>query len=272
MKPKLNLKPQLHFAHGNGFPSPCYRQMLMSLEAKFDCCFIDRIGHAKAFPIEDNWHTLVDELIDSVRRQSNQPVVAVGHSLGGVLSVLAALKEPALFRAVVLLDAPLLGHVRARAVQLSKKFGLIDKITPAYRTRTRRTHWQSRDAVRQYFKRRALFKQFDDACLNDYIDYGMTHDETGYTLRFDANIEYQIYRTLPHTFQAYPTKLEVPAALIYGTNSDVIHASDRRYMRRHYGIQSFETPGSHMFPLEHPKATAALILKTLKQISINYLY
>jgi pimeloyl-ACP methyl ester carboxylesterase len=98
------MKPILHFAHGNGFPSPCYRQMLMPLEAEFDCCYIDKIGHAKAFPINDNWHTLVDELRESIRLQSNnQPVVAVGHSLGGVLSILAALKEPALFRAVVLL-------------------------------------------------------------------------------------------------------------------------------------------------------------------------
>jgi pimeloyl-ACP methyl ester carboxylesterase len=259
-------KPKLHFAHGNGFPSPCYRQMLMPLETVFDCCYIDKIGHAEAFPIGDNWHTLVDELRDSVRRQSDQPVIAVGHSLGGVLSVLAALKEPELFRAVVLLDAPLLGHVRARMVQLSKKFGLIDKVTPAYRTRTRRTHWESREAVFQYFKRRALFKQFDDACMNDYIDYGMTHDKTGYNLRFDANIEYEIYRTLPHTFKAYSKKLQVPAALIYGTNSDVIYAADRRYMRRRYGIQSFETPGSHMFPFEYPKATAALILKTLQSM------
>ncbi len=260
------MKQKLHFAHGNGFPSPCYRQMLEPLTAVFDCCYIDRIGHAKAFPIQDNWYTLVDELRESIRKQADTPVVAVGHSLGGVLSVLAALKEPALFRAVILLDAPLLGHVRARAVQLSKKFGFIDQITPAGRTRARRTHWQSREEVVQYFKRRALFKQFDEACLNDYIDYGMIHDDTGYTLRFDADLEYQIYRTLPHTFSGYPKKLHVPAALIYGSDSDVIYRSDRRYMRRRYGIQSFETPGSHMFPFEHPKKTATLILKILAEL------
>ncbi|MCH9756680.1 MAG: alpha/beta hydrolase [Gammaproteobacteria bacterium] len=257
------MKPKLHFAHGNGFPSPCYRQMLEPLEVVFDCCYIDKIGHAEAFPIEDNWHFLVDELLESVRMQSDEPVVAVGHSLGGVLSILGALKEPELFRAVILLDSPLLSRVRARAVQLSKKFGFIDRVTPASRTRTRRTHWKNRDAVFQYFKRRALFKQFDDACLNDYIDYGMTHDETGYTLRFDAAIEYQIYRTLPHTFARYTKKLQVPTALLYGSNSDVIYAADRRHMQRRYGIQSFETSGTHMFPLEYPKETAALILKVL---------
>ncbi len=261
------MKPKLHFAHGNGFPSPCYRQLLMPLEAVFDCCYIDKIGHTEAFPVEDNWHTLVDELIASVQTQSTEPVVAVGHSLGGVLSILAALKKPELFRAVVLLDSPLLSRMRARAVQLSKKLGFIDKITPVYRTRTRRTHWQTREAAFEYFKRRALFKRFDDACLNDYIDYGMTHDETGYTLRFDADIEYQIYRALPHTFSSYSKRLKVPAVLIYGEKSDVIDAADRRYMRRRYGIQSIKTPGTHMFPLEYPKETAALILNALSELS-----
>lgn len=261
MKPIL--KPALHFAHGNGFPSPCYRQMLTALAPYFDCCYVDKVGHAREFPIEDNWEALADEVIASVRRQAHAPVVAVGHSLGGVLSVFAALKEPELFKAVILLDSPLLSPMRQRGVHISKKIGFIDKITPARRTQGRRTHWPTRDAAFIYFKRRALFKYMTDACIKDYIDYGMIQDESGYTLRFDANIEYQIYRTMPHSLAVYPKKLQVPSTLIYGRDSDVTHASDRSYMKRRYGIASVITEGTHMFPLEHPKATADLILKVL---------
>ena len=260
------MKTRLHFAHGNGFPSPCYRQMIMALEPYFDCCHIDKVGHAPEFPILDNWEALADEVIASVRRQSDEPVVAVGHSLGGVLSAFAALKEPDLFKAVILLDSPLLSRTRQRAVQLSKKLGFIDKVTPARRTQGRRCHWPTREAVFQYFKRRELFKHITDACLNDYIDYGMTQDESGYSLRFDSAIEYQIYRTMPHSLADYPNKLHVPSALIYGRESDVIYASDRSYMKRRYNISSFKTEGTHMFPLEHPKATAELILKVLDKL------
>ena len=260
------MKTTLHFAHGNGFPSPCYRQLLIPLEAEFDCCYIDKIGHADAFPVNENWHALVDELIHSVKTQSNQPVVAVGHSLGGVLSLLAALKSPDLFKSVVLLDSPLLSRGRSRAVQLAKKTGFIDRITPAYRTRARRTHWGSREEVFTYLKRRVLFQHITDACLNDYIDYGMIHDNTGYALRFDASIEYQIYRTLPHTLRGYAKQLQVPSALIYGDASDVIYPADRRYMKRRYNIASYQTKGTHMFPLEHPKDTAAIILDVLAKL------
>jgi pimeloyl-ACP methyl ester carboxylesterase len=237
--------------------------MLEGLTSDFDCCYIDKIGHADAFPVNDNWGTLVDELVDSVKAQSNQPVVALGHSLGGVLSLLAALKAPELFKAVVLLDSPLLSRGRSRAVQLAKKTGFIDRITPAYRTRARRTHWTSREEAFAYLKRRVLFQHITDACLSDYIDYGMTHDETGCSLRFDASIEYQIYRTIPHTLRGYAKHLQVPTALIYGDASDVIYPADRRYMKRRYNITSYQTKGTHMFPLEHPKETAALILDVL---------
>src|SRR5437870_13259241 len=103
------MRELLHFAHGNGFPSPCYRQLLEGLEGRYDCSYIDRIGHNPQFPVTENWPFLIDEVIDSVNRQAGQPVIAVGHSLGGVLSLLAAIKEPTLFKAVIMLDSPLLG-------------------------------------------------------------------------------------------------------------------------------------------------------------------
>ena len=235
--------------------------MLTALEPYFECHYIDKVGHAPEYPILDNWEALTDEVIASVRRQSDEPVVAVGHSLGGVLNIFAALKEADLFKAVILLDSPLLSRMRQRGLQISKKLGFIDNITPARRTQFRRRHWPTRDAAFKYLKRRKLFKHVTDVCLYDYIDYGMLQDALGYTLRFDAEIEYQIYRTMPHSLSAYPKKLHVPSALIYGGASDVIHEADRRHMKQRYGISSFETQGTHMFPFEHPQATAELILK-----------
>ncbi|MDF1683414.1 MAG: alpha/beta hydrolase [Legionellaceae bacterium] len=263
MSEQLGDKPKLHFSHGNGFPSPCYRQMLTALAPYFECDYIDKVGHTPEFPVLDNWEALTDEVIASVRSKSDEPVVAVGHSLGGVLNILAALKEPDLFKAIILLDSPLLSRIRQRGLHLSKALGFIDKITPAQRTQFRRRHWPTRDAAFGYLKRRELFKHFTDACLYDYIDYGMTQNASGCTLRFDSKIEYQIYRTMPHSLSAYPKKLHVPSALIYGSDSDVIHVTDRRHMQRRYGISSFKTEGTHMFPFEHPQATAELILKVI---------
>ena len=256
----------LHFAHGNGFPSPCYKQLLQPLEKRFDCYYIDRVGHSPEFPVTDNWHNLVNEVIISIKTQTDQSVIGLGHSLGGVLSLLAAIEQPSLFRAVILLDSPLLGRFKSSIVRFSKTLGMIDHLTPAFRTRERREHWQNREQVLTYLKSRKLFKSFTDACLNDYIDYGMQKNGEAYSLRFDRKIEYQIYRTIPHILHEYEGRLRVPTALIYGSKSNVIDRLDLRYMKKHYDVVSLETKGTHMFPMEYPKATAQLILDVIDNL------
>lgn len=256
----------MHFAHGNGFPSPCYRQLLDRLALRFDCCYIDKIGHSPVFPVTENWHSLVDELIDSVKTQSQQAVIAVGHSLGGVLSVLAAIEQPSLFKAVILLDSPLLGRFKSLVVWLAKQMDFIDRLTPAYHTRARKEHWATREKALVYLRSRALFKTFSEVCLNDYIDFGMLRDGQGYTLRFDPEIEYQIYCTIPHHLMRYEGCLSVPTTLIYGDASRVVDRLDRRYMKKKYAISSIETQGTHMFPMENPETIADLIVKLVENL------
>jgi pimeloyl-ACP methyl ester carboxylesterase len=253
------VKPFIHFAHGNGFPSPCYQQLFNALAPRFELGYIERVGHDINFPITDNWDFLVDEVLFSIQAQTSQPVIAVGHSLGGVLSLLAAFKQPELFKAIILLDSPLLNRFKSTIVQLSKKIGLIDSITPAKRTRNRRTRWDSREEVIAYLKRRTLFKHFTPECLNDYVEFGLRWDDEGYSLRFDPEIEYQIFRTIPHVLHQYKGSLKIPTVLVHGAQSFVVGRLDRRYMHTHYGIINVETPGTHMFPMEHPDAVAQLI-------------
>lgn len=257
------MRAGVHFVHGNGFPSPCYKQFLSHLENKYDCSYIDRVGHNRQFPVSDNWHTLVDEVILSVKAQASQPVIAIGHSLGGVLSLIAAIEQPTLFKAVILLDSPLIGRIKSSVIHAAKLFGFIDHVTPAFRTRSRRTHWHDRHDAWSYLKSRELFKSFTDECLNDYIDYGLIRDESGYTLRFDPDIEYQIFRTIPHVLHQYEDRLTVPTTLVYGKNSAVVDSSDRLYMEKNFGIANLETNGSHMFPMEYPHQAASTVLHVL---------
>ncbi len=256
----------IHFVHGNGFPSQCYRQLLTRLESRYECCYLDRVGHAANFPVTDNWHYLVKEVISSIQAQASKPVIALGHSLGGVLSLLAALERPELFKAVIVLDSPMFGRIKSLMLRVSKTFGVIDHVTPASKTRKRRQHWTSREQALTYLRRRVLFKSFDQACLQDYIDFGMKKDETGYSLRFDPQIEYQIYRTIPHFSYANEGPLKMPAALIYGDKSHLIHHSDLRYMKRKYGVDGFEIHGSHMFPMEHPEVCATMVMNVIDKL------
>lgn len=263
------MKELIHFAHGNGFPALCYKQMLDGLQQDFDYCYIDRIGHDPLFPVSENWHNLVLEIIASIKKQADRPVIAVGHSLGGVLSLLAAIEQPELFKAVIMLDSPLIGPFKSSMVRFAKALDIIDRITPAFRTRGRRQYWKNHEQLITYLKTRDLFKTFTDESLNNYITYGLEHKEDGYYLRFDRHTEYQIYRTVPHIIPSYEGKLVTPAALIYGDKSTVVGKMDVRYMKKNFNIKCFKTRGTHLFPMEYPQNAAKQIIDVVSQLKIQ---
>lgn len=255
------MKQKLHFAHGNGFPSLCYRQFLQALETRFDCAFIDKVGHDPDYPVDDNWSSLVDELIASVRASFSEPVVGLGHSLGGVLTLLAALREPSLFHTVIMIDSPLLNRFRSRAVLLAKHLGLIDKLTPAGRTRWRKHRWESREELLAYLRSRPLFQTFTEACLQDYVEYGVIWVDGACELAFDRDIEYRIFRTIPHHLPSLEQRLPIPTSLVYGDNSTVVDKRSVRYMKDKYGVESYKLPGTHMLPMEIPQRLAEEVFR-----------
>ncbi|MCS6515154.1 hypothetical protein NX875_29435, partial [Burkholderia thailandensis] len=69
-----------------------------------------------------------------------RPVSLVGHSLGGYLSPMAALKRPQWVRGVVWLDSPLIAGWRSSAPRVSQWTGLDEGFAPAAAARTRRGH------------------------------------------------------------------------------------------------------------------------------------
>src|SRR2546430_5929780 len=127
----------LHFSHANGFPAACYRKMFSFLERDFEIDYINAIGHDPRHPVTDSWPHLVAELIERLEGR-REPVLGVGHSLGGYLTALAAVKRPALFRAIILLDSLILGPWQGTVFKMVKRFGLADRVTPAAMTPRRR--------------------------------------------------------------------------------------------------------------------------------------
>jgi pimeloyl-ACP methyl ester carboxylesterase len=247
----------LVFSHANGFPAPCYAKILGVLQNDFDIRSIARLGHDPAYPVSEGWLDLTRELIDFVE-QGPHPVVAVGHSLGGFLSFMAAVKRPDLFSALILLDAPIIGGFLSRALGAAKRFGLIDHLTPGRGTRNRRAHWASETEAIKHFSTRKLFRHFDPQCLADYVHYGTVEDSDGSrVLWFDPQIEYQIYCTVPHKPYRLLPYLKVPAGFIGGRHSAEVRRIGISAMRGRFLLKRLE--GSHMFPFEHPLETAQAI-------------
>jgi pimeloyl-ACP methyl ester carboxylesterase len=222
--------------------------MFSGLEDCFEIRAVNTIGHDPRHPVTDGWPHLVAELIEQVERRG-EPVVGLGHSLGGYLTALAALKRPALFRAIVLLDSPILGEWRGAVFGMVKRFGFADRLTPAGLTRDRRAAWASPDEAYAHFRSKRAFRDFDPECLRDYVTLGMRQTPEGVSLAFDPAIEYRIYRELP--------RLRVPAGVICGRESTESRRMGLATTRKHFRV--VRVPGGHLFPFEHPEEAARAV-------------
>ncbi|MES2298536.1 MAG: alpha/beta hydrolase [Pseudomonadota bacterium] len=249
-------RPLLHFAHANSYPAGTYRQFFELLGADFDVRALDMHGHDPAYPVDDNWQSLVDELIAQLQAYP-QPAILVGHSLGGLLSLMAAHKRPELVRCVVMLDSPVVAGWRAVFWGLVKNQRWSDRYSPAKFSARRRNVWPDVEAAHAHFSAKEMFAAWAPGVLSDYLASGLKPHAQGAQLRFTREVETAIYRSLPdHLGQVVRGRFPVPVGFIGGTTSQECRqagqAATRRLVGRHFKL----IEGGHLFPMESPEAAA----------------
>lgn len=249
---------RIFFAHANGFPSGTYRKLFDALAPGYSVTHLDQHGHDPRFPVDDNWQSLVQELLEQLQALQ-EPVWGVGHSLGGMLHYHAALQRPELYRGVVMLDSPMPTWLDQTVIWAAKRFGFIDRLTPAGRTLGRREQFTCTEDARQYFASKPLFRTFDPDCLSAYVEHGLEPSEQGVRLRFDPDTEIRIYRSVPHITPGWPHALTIPLAVVRGRQSRVVLPHHAFLLRLVAHGEAHSVPGGHMFPLEHPSETAVLL-------------
>jgi pimeloyl-ACP methyl ester carboxylesterase len=259
-------KQIVHFAHANGFPAKTYNKLFSYLEDDFEIGYLERHAHNPKFPVTDGWGRLRDELREELEKRYAQKIIGVGHSLGGILHLLVAVENPELYKAIILLDAPVISRLSSAGIKVLKRTTLMEKFSPSQITRFRRAVWETKIKALEHFQRKEKFANFDAGVLRDYIEYGTTETPSGVRLFFEPKIEAKIYRTIPHNLPKLRGKLNIPAAYIGGTYSREAKLARISFMQKHFPFKFKFIEGSHLFPLENPKETA----ETIKEI-INIL-
>lgn len=273
------------FSHANSFPASTYAVLFRSLRARgYTVRGVDKFGHDPKYPVTSNWPHLVQQLADfagpEVQRHG-QGAWLVGHSLGGFLSLMCAARHPVLgglpVKGVLLIDSPVLGGWRARALELAKRTQLVGSISPGKISRKRRNAWPDAQATFDHFAHKKAFARWDPQVLRDYIEHG-THDEPTAqgprrVLGFDRDVETAIYNTLPHNLDRLLRRhpLQCPVAFIGGTESaemkQVGMAMTHKVVGRDHPDRLRMIEGSHLFPMEKPHETAVAIDASLKALS-----
>jgi len=252
----------LHFVHGNSFPTGTYSFFLNQLKPHYQIRALEMHGHNAAFPVTDCWPELCQELIASIEaekssRPNPQPVILLGHSLGGMLSLMVAKMRPDLVKCVVMLDSPVVAGWRAKFLQVAKIFGLENYFGPAKFSKKRRKSWASAEEAYQHFLVKPAFAIWPEQVLRDYIHFGTEPYPKGVTLHFKREIETSIYRTLPHIIGRFTSlPFPVPIGFICGTTSEECRQAGIYHTQRLVGDNFEWITGGHLYPLESPEIAA----------------
>tara|TARA_R110000772_G_scaffold41665_10_gene96995 strand:+ start:2056 stop:2877 length:822 start_codon:yes stop_codon:yes gene_type:complete len=260
-----NNSVHVHFAHANGFPAGSYRKLFGELNDEYDLFALEKFGHSNRFPISKNWRNQTQELIEHIESTQRKPVYAVGHSFGGVVSYMAVCTRPDLFSGLIMLDPPMVTGLTRLFFGGAKGTSLIDKLTPAGKTVNRCRRWDKDQDLVAYFQARALFKTMDKECIADYVSSVTEIVDDKIHLNFKPEVEANIFRNVPHDIPRYYGKLTCPALLVTGEHTMV--CTERRirpFIRANRLEHKVFAGGGHMFPLESPIETAALINQTIE--------
>lgn len=260
-------RPILHFVHANSFPAGTYRVFFDHLRKHYDVQALPMHAHNPAYPVSNGWSYLVSELIDELKNRYSEPVILVGHSMGGMLSLMVASRHPELVRCVVLLDSPVVAGWRAMAWRVIKHLGLDSKVSPAKFSENRRNLWPDVQSAYQHYAAKPMFAAWAPEVLHDYLAHGLMPHPEGVTLRFTREVETAVYCTLPHDLGALVRRsFPVPVGFVGGSDSVECRQAGLTATRRLVGKNFVQIPGGHLFPMEAPAAAASAVFRMIESL------
>lgn len=265
----------LHFLHANGYPPPCYTPLLERLTSSYRVLgMLLRPLWPGSQPSEiEDWHPLSDDLRAFLEEQRLGPVIGLGHSIGAIVSLRLALREPERFRALVLLDPVLFPPSFISLWNVMRWLGLGHRAHPLIPTALkRRRSFNNLETVFQGYRKRPVFRYFSDEALSIYIA-GITRprSEGGYELAYPPEWESHIYYTGVwrdlELWRDLP-RLAVPTLILRGAETDTFGWRSAWLVRRRNPRLRVETleRTTHLLPLERPGEVFEIMRSFLKEV------
>lgn len=268
-----SLNHTIVFAHANGYPPGAYTPLLSTLTPHFP------VVTPLARPLRPNsdwrelkdWSLLTDDLLDYLTQQTKPPIIGVGHSLGGVCLLSAALQKPELFKALVLIDPVIFRRRFLWLWETVKTLGVGDRLHPLISgtLRRRRVFANTKEMFTRY-RRAPVFSRVSDEGLRAYVESLARPREDGQVeLSFSPEWEAAIYRNGPLNLWPRLHTLKVPTLIIYAAQSDTFTPPIAKRLQKDFPqikLHRIED-STHLVPLEKPAEVGRLIMDFLQTLS-----
>lgn len=259
--------PLIHFLHGNGFCGGVYWPMLRHFLPQYGLMTHDIEGHGDSDnpPRFSGVEAIIRRIPQVMADQGlpGQPLIGMGHSFGGALTLRVAADNPGLFKALVLLDPIVMPPPFFIGVHIAAALG---RHPLANASRRRREAWASRAEVADRLRGRGTYKGWTPEALHCFVEYA-THDEGGKrVLSCPRELEAEIFERPVWPWAAF-RKAQLPILFLRGEQSFPFFSRAEKMARKANPRLVVKTlPGGHCFMQENPEATYQVVAEFLASL------
>jgi pimeloyl-ACP methyl ester carboxylesterase len=175
--------PPLLFAHAAGFHGRCWDHIARLFPGRRSLALEFR-GHGRSSkPIPPlPWSDFAHDVLAVARHFAVRDALAIGHSLGGHAVVSAAIRQPEIFAALVLVD-PVIFPPEYYGAPLPDASYIL----------RRRDRWASPARMFERFRARQPFAAWQREALKNYCDYALLPEGDSFVLACSPTVEAAIY-------------------------------------------------------------------------------
>jgi pimeloyl-ACP methyl ester carboxylesterase len=270
-----NGRPIIHFLHGNGLSNLTYWPFLKHFEHEYDLFLGSVEGHGdsdhRSQQERHDWSTLTTEALECYEAMSaswdpQQPVIALAHSFGAVVTTLMQGNQKRRFDQYILLDPVIFPRSTIALMRLLNLIGVAQKLPHVRQAIRRRSAWPTRDEAFNSLHGRGAFKFWTDESLRCYVEHGTHESVKGeWQLRCPPWLEARIFSGYPKRLWSAIGELPVDTYIVHSLATyPFIPKAARQAEKANPHVHRLEVEGTHCFMQEHPEATYRKIRTLLK--------
>ena len=256
----------LLISHATGFHGRCYSPLADALSASFHSIAFDYRGHGDS-PQPDGeieWDRYGDDAVAMATwlvEQTGAPIDAFGHSMGGACLLMAAHREPALFRRLVVFEPIVFppGGMDGGLAHGADGF----ESPMVIGARRRRATVPSYDAAIANFAGKPPLNAFTREALDAYVRYGFSQGSDGQVhLKCAPDTEAGTFaKGSQHTTWAHLPSIEAEVLVLAGALQPMQPSMIARSVAEQlpHGRYVQRDDLDHFGPMTHPMEIAALI-------------